>query len=72
MDCRTGDIYEMSEEQVKQFEAKNSHKLLPLTRETALMLSDQTPVRRKNYMRNQQCVCGSGKKFKRCCWGKYA
>ena len=22
--------------------------------------------------RNQPCPCGSGKKFKKCCWAKYA
>lgn len=26
---------------------------------------------RKNNMRNMKCPCGSGKKFKKCCWGKY-
>lgn len=28
--------------------------------------------RRKNWMRNKPCLCGSGRKFKLCCWGKYA
>ncbi|MGI2072157.1 SEC-C metal-binding domain-containing protein [Shewanella baltica] len=23
-------------------------------------------------MRNRECPCGSGHKFKKCCWGKYA
>ncbi|WP_227498161.1 SEC-C metal-binding domain-containing protein [Shewanella sp. W3-18-1] len=23
-------------------------------------------------MRNRECVCGSGKKFKKCCWSKFA
>lgn len=26
---------------------------------------------RKNKMRNKPCLCGSGKKFKVCCWNKY-
>jgi len=30
-----------------------------------------TPRQRKNYMRNHSCVCGSGKKFKKCCWSQY-
>jgi len=24
--------------------------------------------KRKNWMRNRLCPCGSGKKFKKCCW----
>lgn len=27
--------------------------------------------RRKNYMRNKPCPCGSGRKFKLCCWSSY-
>ena len=35
----------------------------------------KTPAARKriktyNNLRNKPCVCGSGKKFKKCCWGK--
>lgn len=26
---------------------------------------------RKNSMRNKPCGCGSGKKFKKCCWNKF-
>ena len=29
-------------------------------------------TKRKNWMRNKPCICGSQKKFKKCCWGKYA
>ena len=25
---------------------------------------------RKGWMRNKPCPCGSGKKFKKCCWNK--
>lgn len=28
--------------------------------------------RRKNWMKNKPCVCSSGRKFKNCCWAKYA
>lgn len=28
--------------------------------------------KRKAWMRNKPCVCGSGRKFKKCCWHKYA
>jgi uncharacterized protein YecA (UPF0149 family) len=27
---------------------------------------------RKNWMRNKPCICGSERKFKKCCWSKYS
>ncbi len=27
---------------------------------------------RKNSMKNKPCPCGSGKKFKTCCWSKFS
>ena len=67
MDCNTGRIYEMTanvERPGKRLAAisERQHEELKLMGNT----------QRKNYMRNQPCVCGSGKKFKRCCWSKYA
>ena len=33
---------------------------------------DASPLfARKNSMRNKPCPCGSGKKFKKCCWNKF-
>ena len=29
-------------------------------------------VKHKNSKRNKPCFCGSGKKFKKCCWSKVA
>jgi len=29
-------------------------------------------IRHKNSLRNQPCPCGSGYKFKKCCWSKVA
>ena len=52
----------MSDEQSKMVEVFDDE-LKPL--------SAMTNFQRKNYMRNKPCVCGSGKKFKRCCWGKF-
>ena len=43
-----------------------------LTREQARELAMRSPKKRKNWMRNQSCSCGSGKKFKKCCWAKVA
>lgn len=36
----------------------------------AMDLRKKTPKVRKNWMRNKPCVCGSGRKMKKCCWGK--
>lgn len=77
MDCKTGRIYtsetaiQMSEF-AKQFEQQNNRKLLPLSDTDFNEIKDMPEPRRKNYMRNHQCVCGSGKKFKKCCWSKYS
>jgi uncharacterized protein YecA (UPF0149 family) len=54
------------------FEQREGRKLAPLSKVQASDLQGENAVRRKNYMRNQPCVCGSGTKFKRCCWNKYA
>jgi hypothetical protein len=35
-------------------------------------LDDIAVPRRKTFMRNKPCLCGSGKKFKACCWSKYS
>jgi uncharacterized protein YecA (UPF0149 family) len=73
MDCRTGAIYrDLSVAAFEQYQPNTGRKLLPLTAETFNALTDKGPTRRKNYMRNQPCVCGSGRKFKRCCWAEYS
>jgi hypothetical protein len=43
-----------------------------LSDEQARELSHRSAKKRKNWMRNQPCTCGSGKKFKKCCWSKVA
>ena len=45
---------------------------MPLSNVQARELSKLPYRKRKNWMRNQPCVCGSGKKFKKCCWAKMA
>jgi uncharacterized protein YecA (UPF0149 family) len=47
-------------------------RLLPLSEREFEELQPMGAKRRKNSMRNKPCVCGSGKKFKRCCWSGYA
>lgn len=79
MDCRTGEIYDGGKMQELQklaekheaAAAKMKH-FVPLTDELAKELAPLGHTQRKNNMRNKPCVCGSGNKFKRCCWGKYS
>ncbi len=49
---------------------ENRH-LAPITEVQQRAMVEMPTDRRKGYMRNQPCVCGSGKKFKRCCWSIY-
>ena len=46
-------------------------KLLLLTDDEHKELIPLSKPKRKKAMRNRACVCGSGKKFKKCCWSKY-
>jgi len=73
MDCRTGEIYHgLKPEDVKSFAEKAGRPLAPISEQQAKDLAPLGGGRRKNYMRNQPCVCGSKKKFKKCCWSKYS
>ena len=77
MDCRTGRIYSAESEEAmakmaKQFESDVGRQLVELSADDAERLMPETPAKRKNWMRNKQCPCGSGTKFKRCCWSVYA
>lgn len=49
-------------------DAKSNEMLL--TEEQAVTLKRKPVAKRKAWMRNQPCICGSGKKFKKCCWAK--
>ena len=54
---------------LSQDDVARSNEML-LNREQAETLKRQSTGKRKAWMRNQPCVCGSGKKFKKCCWSK--
>ena len=72
MDGRTGEIHRFeTEAALKKLEALLHRPLIPLSGELAEKLEPLSRGKRKNTMRNHLCVCGSGKKFKRCCWSKY-
>lgn len=77
MDCKTGEIHRFADaDELKNAMDKLSEseqrQLLELTEKQGQELAPLTPVQRKNNMRNKPCPCGSGSKFKRCCWHKYA
>ena len=45
---------------------------IPLSEQEVIDLRKKSFKLRKNWMRNKPCQCGSGKKFKHCCWNKMA
>ena len=84
MHVPTGKISRMASEELEKmdksfskgdpFSARQSNldrKMVALTDMEADELKEQSPTKRKGYMRNQPCPCGSAKKFKRCCWRKF-
>ncbi len=71
MDCSTGKIYQGTESEIRKFADTLGRPLAPVSRKQFEELEPLGDTVRKNYMRNQPCVCGSHKKFKGCCWSKY-
>jgi len=64
----------MSEEELNDWE-KEQQKLnqpfIRVFRDDLLKVKRMNKERRKGWMRNQPCICGSNKKFKKCCWDKF-
>lgn len=82
MNVDTGEIHHFDEEELKQmhFQQINDRsermvdmerKMVSLSDDEAAELENQPVKKRKGWMRNQPCVCGSGKKFKKCCWSQF-
>lgn len=71
MDSKGNIHWNLSEEPFRELQAKQETKLIPLTEKQATMLEKHPPRFRKNHMRNKPCPCGSGRKFKKCCWSAY-
>lgn len=77
MHTPTGEIVTMSEAEMKLmtdgFERQHSteRKTVALTDSEVKDCESMPLYQRKGYMRNKPCVCGSGKKFKKCCWSKF-
>lgn len=67
MDAETGNIYFLTKEKLLEKEEELGRKLVPLESSEAEKLRQLTKQARKNKVRNQSCVCGSGKKLKHCC-----
>ena len=69
-----GDQIQESENEASRIERLHSIKdqLVALDNKEAEMLEKLDKRQRKNWMRNQPCPCGSGNKFKKCCWSKFA
>ncbi len=79
MGCNKGEIYELTDVERAAYKAdlnarieRDGRRLVPLSDRQHADLKPMGSTQRKGYMRNQPCVCGSGKKFKKCCWSKYA
>lgn len=45
---------------------------IPIEEKDRPKLVRMNKERRKGFMRNQPCICGSKLKFKKCCWNKIA
>lgn len=71
MDSKTGQIYKLDSEEARRLNKETKRRLIPLTESENIELTSMANKTRKNWMRNRPCICGSGKKFKRCCWSKY-
>lgn len=66
------EIFELDKKELKAMRDAGD-KLMSLSAAQAEKLKGLTPDERgdwmrKNRNRNKSCPCGSGKKFKRCCW----
>ncbi|WP_024333075.1 SEC-C metal-binding domain-containing protein [Desulfotignum balticum] len=67
----SGHIEAITDKEAKQLlEDGGLENKIPLDDKQAHVLKRRSLRYRKNWMRNKPCVCGSGKKFKKCCWSK--
>jgi len=66
MDCRTGEILKYDD--IKESQAKH---MVPISETDLPKLNKMAKKRRISWRKNKPCPCGSGLKFKNCCWDKY-
>ena len=69
MQVATGDILRI-DGNLSESEARERG-LVPLSEEDVPKVKKMNKDRRKGWMRNRPCPCGSGTKFKKCCWENY-
>lgn len=62
------DIEKVSPQEFKAL--RDDDKLISITKREVKFLANKDLFARKNHMRNKPCPCGSGKKYKKCCWPK--
>lgn len=72
MDCQRGEVHQMTDAQVAEWEEQNRRRLLPLSEAQVDMMKSMGNKRKKKHMKHQPCPCGSKKKFHKCCWHLYA
>jgi hypothetical protein len=76
MNPNTGEISEIQEDHWEDVSNKfrkgiaSFGDMIPLEERQRIMLEPLSPRKRKGWMRNKPCLCGSEKKFKKCCWNK--
>ena len=70
MQAPSGDIYCGEDLQEKLSGAEERRRMVPIRDEELQTVVRMDRAERKNWMRNKPCPCGSGKKFKKCCWNK--
>ncbi len=83
MNPNTGELFYLTQKQMTAMSdarrdnlntilsAQQNQKFIELSESEFEELEPLDPPQRKNKMRNKPCRCGSGIKFKRCCWSKY-
>lgn len=71
MDCRTGKIHQLSEDELNKTDPELKKHLAPIVDESSETVKRMSKPKRISWMRNKSCPCGSEKKFKKCCWDKY-
>jgi len=77
MEVNTGHLHFLDEEELNDFtkiseRAYNEKKKMVEVFEDEVKEFEAMGVQqRKGWMRNKPYPCGSGKKFKKCCWSKF-
>ncbi len=80
MDVRNQEIIDIQEDKDGNWYDANGNPisqnlrdhLIPIETTDVAGVKAMSKPKRKNWMRNKQCPCNSGRKFKNCCWRKYA